>query len=1419
MKTRIAGCDLGKASASFVVAKVDDSGALDLEHQRQVYHDGKPFEIFREWYQEHDVHRCAALGATGVYAEQFREPVLVLPEDACREAALEREVPDGPVTLVDVGARGYATLARDGDGRVRTLENDKCSSGTGENAIKIAGRFGLTIEQADELAGTADRGVPITARCSVFTKSEMTHHANQGEPAAALFRGYFDSMVGNTRALLERNRAEGPVYLVGGCGELASFREAFGRGLEAELRRPAHAAVFQALGAALLAAEQIAKGAPEPLPEDLDALLDRGRRHFRVLDPASGWADRVEILDLPEPTGRQDRPTVLGLDLGSTGAKAVLVDLQTGDPLLDVYDRTRGNPVDASRRLLRSILDGGAPDVRAIGVTGSGRVAVATLLEGVFPESGRVVTVNEIAAHAAAAVRIDEGRGDDLSVIEIGGQDAKYIRIRDGRVVESDLNQACSAGTGSFLEEQAAAFDVADIAQVVGMATDAQRPPDLGQMCTVYMADAAAEALKEDFSLGDIFAGLQYSIVHNYLNRVMGQRTLAPRIFFQGKPASNPSLAWTLAAVTGREITVPPNPGAMGAWGIALEAIDSLGGDALADALPLDLDAVLQAEVTERSGFVCRDKRCATTCPIERTVISVEGEERIALSGGACAKYEVIGGAARRLPTGAPDPFVERTEQLAAFAHEKPGAAELAIPLTGAVGPHLPWLATFARHMGYSVRILSSDRDSLARGEQLCNSFDSCGPTKIAHAICDTDVPLLLFPTVLDAGDRDGFSGQTCVTQQAMPEIVEQSLRTRGKDVRVVRPVLSFDRDPVDADRERGQRLADALADAGVAPEGDHYRIGRASRLAAKAQREFDDALLRAGHRAAEYARQHDLPAVVVCGHRHVIHDRAINADIPHLLRQNGAMAIPMDAFPIDPDTPVMAKVYWGDANRSVRAAHSARSRGDAFPLMLSSFGCGPASFTEHVFQNLLSGHPHTILESDGHGGAAGYVTRIQAFLHSVEQFRGQDAAAVASELEKAAAYVGPTPRTGPYLDRDVRYVFLSGPDYLGDLFAAVYRAHGYDAHAAPPMTHENLARGRQDCSGKECISYQLIWGAFREYLEDNPTDKPIRLMQISGQMCRGGMFPTKDKLAVAQLGMEDQVNVVPIRIAGGLAMSTSSWTGLTALDIVRQLYMYTAPAAPDGEAEALYRDHSQRIVELYERPARRGWLTAAYLAGQWRATGRLLDDAALAFADLEKRGGGGGDLRTVFVSGDALTKGNDFANAGIFRHLATRGVRAVPEPIGDFLEFLAIDHPHLFFGRNAGRRTRAAYLPSMLLIRNRLYGRVRRLHPWLPVPKVRAALDRAQPILDRATNGGSVLAVGSVLQHMDENPFDGVVMTSCWGCDNGLIEESLLRHQRDIPTLFFYDDAMPLDVGKVDGFAFRLGRQPPRGAAVGGAR
>jgi hypothetical protein len=283
---------------------------------------------------------------------------------------------------------------------------------------------------------------------------------------------------------------------------------------------------------------------------------------------------------------------------------------------------------------------------------------------------------------------------------------------------------------------------------------------------------------------------------------------------------------------------------------------------------------------------------------------------------------------------------------------------------------------------------------------------------------------------------------------------------------------------------------------------------------------------------------------------------------------------------------------------------------------MLGSFGCGPCSFTEQIFQALMQGHPHTILESDGHGGAAGYVTRIQAFLQSVRQFIADEGRNAVPDNARVLSFVDPDNRGRRGLDPDVRYVMLSASDYLGETFAAVYRAFGYDAVAAPALSESTARCGKSDCSGKECISYQLVWGAFREYLEKNPPDKETRLLQLTGRMCRAGVFDVKDKISLEKMGLSDRVSVAGLKFGSEPLMVTLLWTGISAIDIMRQCYVYHLPLqARPGESEAIYREAAREALAIIEVPLPAGDAAAAELELRCEQLGATVERYARRFA------------------------------------------------------------------------------------------------------------------------------------------------------------------------------------------------------------
>ncbi len=551
MTQRTIGVDVGAETVK-VVELAGEPGRLAwtrrarLEHQKDP--SGALLGVLREWGWDSTAAACAT-GRLGRTLALER-----IPGKQARIAGHRFLHGNGKAAaVIDIGAHGFSVLALEPDGRDTYRENPRCSQGTGNFLRQLVERFGLTPEQADEVA-TGAEAAPLSGRCPVILKTDMTHLANKGEDRARILAGLFDAICENVQVLVKASGTR-EVMLAGGVGQSRRVRDNFRawlaqRGMS--LRDAGEDALFlDALGCAVIAAERPPAALPlERLFRQMEhAALDR-------LPPLSGALGKVKRLSRV-PLAAASGDVLLGLDIGSTGSKAVALDVASGQPAWEAYVRTAGDPVAAAQTLVRDFTQAacGARPLAAIGVTGSGREIVGSLMATCYG-TDRVFVLNEIAAHAEGA-RAYDPRVD--TIFEIGGQDAKYIRLEGGRVVDAAMNEACSAGTGSFIEEQGRRLGGLGAAELGREAMEADGCVALGQHCAVFMAEIIDEAVAAGADRRHVIAGLYDSVIQNYLNRVKGQRSVGQVIFCQGMPFSADALAAAVARQTGAEVVVPPS--------------------------------------------------------------------------------------------------------------------------------------------------------------------------------------------------------------------------------------------------------------------------------------------------------------------------------------------------------------------------------------------------------------------------------------------------------------------------------------------------------------------------------------------------------------------------------------------------------------------------------------------------------------------------------------------------------------------------------------------------------------------------------------------------------------------------------------------------------------------------------------------
>jgi predicted CoA-substrate-specific enzyme activase len=873
-------------------------------------------------------------------------------------------------TVFELGGENAKYIRLEGGGIQDYDRSGECAAGTGSFLDQQALRLQYSVEEVGGLVCQATCAARIAGRCSVFAKSDMIHAQQKGYSPAEILRGLCDAVARNYKSAIVKGRpVEAPVALIGAVSQNAgvtnALREVFGLSVE-QLIVPEEYAGCGAIGTAILEAEETRK---RSILE-----IHRLRQHEgETVEQDTLPLSTEQVVQLRDRVavyvpGAGKIPAYLGLDIGSVSTNVVLID-EFGTLIHDIYLRTAGRPIEAVQQGLDEVAQkwGDRIEILGAGTTGSGRELIAELV-------GADVVNDEITAHKTGALYISQTLGGEAvdTIFEIGGQDSKYISIENGVVVDFAMNEACAAGTGSFLEEQAEKLGISIKGEFAKLALSAPAPTRLGERCTVFMERDVTGRLHKGETLPNLVAGLAYSIALNYLNRVVRGRKIGNVIYFQGGTAYNDAVTAAFASLLGKKITVPPYNGVMGAIGMALIARQwHQATDGTTRFRGYDLH---QLRMTSRD-LVC--KACSNFCDMKE--FTIEGQK--SYWGDKCSDKFRKPSATGRKPV-IDDLLAYREQLLEALPVVEGGASKVGIPRAMSALDRLPFWRRYFAELGIAT-VLSpvTDPRISAAGLELAVA-QPCYPVQVAHghakALVDAGADYVWLPVMADAEAADDLcSSHYCPWNQTLAWVLSSAPGLEAHAAKFLTPTLHFRLGP----EHIKKALAETVRRLGVKRRASD----RAVDAAYAEQRQFQEKLLDAGRKALSMLDTTREPGLVLAGRGYNIYDRGVNCDIPRKLRHRyGANVIPLDFLVTGREalTPEHSNMFWTSGRKILEAARITSGRDNLHLVYLTNFKCGPDSYIK-AFARQAAGAPLLVLQFDGHGNDAGYMTRCEAYLDS----------------------------------------------------------------------------------------------------------------------------------------------------------------------------------------------------------------------------------------------------------------------------------------------------------------------------------------------------------------------------------------------------------------------------------------------------
>ena len=1154
---RVLGLCLGASTVS-IVQMEQDRDVIDItkgnSNPRIVSyslhpHEGNPKKTLLSVLKHLDLSSFDRIAATG---RRFRKFVNLssIPEPQAVEYAYQFVKPSNVScpAIVSAGGETFMVYVLNRLGRIsNVLTGNKCASGTGEFFLQQLRRMDVSFKEAAHWAAEEEPH-HVSGRCSVFCKSDCTHATNKGIPKSKVTAGLCNMMANKILELLKKVKRQN-IMIAGGTARNRMMIEYLSQEISG-LIVPKEAPYFEALGAAFWAFKH--ETAPFPGYSDI---FRTEVASFDTLSSLEDFKNMVEFKTIEMGKIRPDDVCVLGLDVGSTTTKAVLLRKEDNAILSSVYLRTDGDPVGASRKCYRFILDQvnselqklnnqGKFSITGLGVCGSGRqiAGLHALTDGV---------INEIIAHAAAAVYFDN---DVDTIFEIGGQDAKYTYITNGVPSDYAMNEACSAGTGSFLEESAYETLGLKMEDIAGIALKGNNPPNFNDQCAAFISSDIKNAIHEGVLHEDIVAGLVYSICMNYSNRVKGNRPVGEKVFMQGGVCYNRAVPLAMASLVGKPIIVPPEPGLMGAFGVALEVKKRIEMG-LMEEKNFDLQALVNREVQYGKTFICKGgkEKCDRQCEI--AMIKLEGEKYP--FGGACNRYYNL---RHNIKYNVGKLDLVRTRQRLIF--EKYGAKSLeqnkkkfrgriGINRSFLVNTYYPLYSTFFTELGFEPVV--PDSPSQEGIDQRNAPF--CYPGELAHGFLHT---LLQTKTFLDfifmphfkavPASKEYPHSQVCPLVQGETFYLQTTFREKldehkRKGTKIISPLLDMTQGLASSKKFFIESARQMKIGKEEAEEAFKKALGKQRKCAAE-MKDIGKKIL------VELEADPDKMAVVIFARSYNGFVEESNMGVSHKLASRGVQVIPYDFLSFE-DEKIKRHMYWGMGQSILKAGRFVENHPQLFGTYITNFSCGPDSFIIGYFRDIMDRKPSLTLELDSHTADAGLETRIEAFLDIVSAYRQLMAKKRIVRRESTftpakmfldngvAKVVTSSGEDLPITDPRVTLLLPSMGKLSSEAMAAVFRGFNIKAKAHPPADESVLKLGRANTSCKECLPLILTTGTLLNYINDGKRGDEVLVyfMATGSGPCRFGQYA---------IFMEDLVKRLKIPNVALLSLSAeNSYLGM----------------------------------------------------------------------------------------------------------------------------------------------------------------------------------------------------------------------------------------------------------------------------------